>query len=184
MRAIDYDLNWGSHLPILNKVMSLTKGPVLELGSGLYSTPLLYWLCNDQKRKFVSIESDFDWWKMVWNLKNVKQKEGEITFPFGEYVEATYVSDWEKMYLGEGFWDVAFIDHSPSRRRIIDIQALAHRAKFVVVHDTQRNYKFCDYKQIWPLFKYRFDYKKDEWNDKVPHTTVLSNYVDLQEVLK
>lgn len=178
MRTIDYDLAWGSHLPILMKVMSLSKGDVLELGAGLYSTPFLYWLCRDQERKFVSFENDFDWWRMVWNIKDVTQ-ETMITRII-EGAVSCHIADWNDLDLENmGRWSVAFIDHSPSRRRIIDIKALANKADFVVIHDTQRNYKFCDFKQIYPLFRYRYDYDKS-----IPHTTVLSNFINLEEALK
>lgn len=178
MRTIDYDLAWGSHLPILMKVMSLSKGDVLELGAGLYSTPFLYWLCKDQERKFVSFENDFDWWRMVWNIKDVTQ-ETMITRII-EGAVSCHIADWNDLDLENmGRCSVAFIDHSPSRRRIIDIKALANKADFVVIHDTQRNYKFCDFKQIYPLFRYRYDYDKS-----IPHTTVLSNFINLEEALK
>jgi hypothetical protein len=84
-----------------------------------------------------------------------------------------HVLDWDDANIQRD-WDVAFIDHAPSRRRIMDIKRLADYAKIIVVHDTQRNMKFCDYKQIYPLFKYRYDY-----TDAIPWTTVLSNFVDI-----
>jgi len=175
MRPIAYDLAWGSHLPILMKVMGLTSGPVLELGAGLYSTPFLYWMCKDQGRAFTSYENDYDWWKMVWDIKDAKRQgviDQEVLY-IDRFTKAEWVANWDDVDLS-GFWDVAFIDHSPSSRRIKEIRALANNANYVVVHDTQRNYKFCDYKRIYPLFKYKFDYTKS-----IPHTTVLSNFKDL-----
>lgn len=178
MRKIDYDLNWGSHLPVMMKVMAASDGSVLELGAGLYSTPFFYWLCKDQKREFTSIESDFEWWKLVWNLRDVELKPELLHF-IDELTMAIYISDWDNMNLADKFFDVVLIDHSPSRRRIKDIKALADKCNYMVVHDTQRNYKFCNYAEIYPLFKYRYDYKDENWDRKVPHTTVLSNFKDL-----
>lgn len=184
MKPIAFDLNWGSHLPVLMKVMSVSTGDVLELGAGLYSTPYLYWICKDQKRSFVSIESNFDWWKMVWDLKNIEHKD-IIPHEVDDLTSAIYISDWNELeFNNNAKIDVVLVDHAPSKRRIVDIKALANQANYIVVHDTQRNYKFCDYKQIYPLFKYRFDYKDENWDPKVPHTTVLSNFINLQEVLK
>ena len=36
---------WGSHLPVLIHLMNHTTGDVLELGTGLYSTPYLHHAC-------------------------------------------------------------------------------------------------------------------------------------------
>lgn len=174
---IDYDLNWGSHLPVLMKVMGISSGSVLEMGAGLYSTPFLYWMCKDQKRRFTSYENNFDWWKMVWNIHDIK-KEPIINKGIDRLTSANYVSNWDDADI-ERPWGIVLIDHSPSRRRIIDIKRVAKLADYVVVHDTQRNFKFCNISDINALFKYRYDYKK-----AIPWTTVFSNYFNLRKVLK
>ena len=51
------NITWGSHLPILIKLVGETTGDILELGIGLYSTPFLHWSCFPNKRKLVSYES-------------------------------------------------------------------------------------------------------------------------------
>ena len=177
---IDHDLNWGSHLPILMKVMSVSTGDVLEMGAGLYSSPFLYWMCKDQRREFISVEQNFEWWKMIWNVKNIKHLS-ILSKVVGPKAQANYVNDWDLALeqVSTKFWDVVLIDHAPSRRRIVDIKELANKTNYMVIHDTQRNYKFCNYNEIFPLFKYRFDYSQPDWDSKVPHTTVLSNFKDL-----
>lgn len=171
---IDYDLNWGSHLPVIAKIMMVSFGDVLELGAGFYSTPFLYWLCKDQNRKFVSYENNFDWWKMVWNLEAGASPSTHNIVKIDKLTEAHYVANFDNADIDRN-WGVVLIDHSPSKRRIIDIKKLANKVNFIIVHDTQRNYKFCDYNKIYPLFKYRYDYKKNDWDSKIPQTTVLSN---------
>ena len=156
---IDWDKNWGSHLPVLAKALSVTTGDVCELGMGPFSTPYLHWLCFN-KRKLVSYESNREFYDL-----NIQYNEGTH--------EVHFIDSWDQAVL-EKPWDVVLIDHAPSRRRIVDIKRLAPFAKYIVVHDTQRNYKFCDYKQIYPLFKYRYDYK-----EAIPWTTVLSNFAEL-----
>ena len=47
----------GSHLPVLIKMVLMTDGPILELGTGFFSTPVLHWLCAEKKRKLVSYDS-------------------------------------------------------------------------------------------------------------------------------
>jgi hypothetical protein len=155
----DYDYRWGSHLPILIKLVNQTKGDILELGMGLYSTPFLHWACFPD-RTLVSYESDFDCW-----FKNVGYENKTHLVQLAR--------NWDNIFIDRD-WDIALVDHSPSQRRIVEIKRLANFAKYIVIHDTQRNSRFCDLNQIWPLFKYRYDYTK-----AVPHTTVVSNFVDL-----
>lgn len=157
---MSYDKDWGSHLPILTKIVRMTDGPVLEMGMGIFSTPFLHWMCFP-KRKLVSYENDPGFFEF---LKQYQQ----------DFHDVHFVEDWDKIDIKKD-WDVVFIDHKPSRRRIIDIKKLATRCQFMLIHDTQRNFKFCNYKEIWPLFKYRYDYKEAN-----PWTTVLSNFHDLE----
>ena len=156
---ISNDKNWGTHLPILIKIMGMTSGSVLEMGTGLYSTPFLHWACFPY-RELISYEGERECFEL-----NRQYNEASH--------QVIYVDNWDKAKI-ERKWDVALIDHAPSSRRIIDIKRLANWANFVIVHDTQRNYKFCDFRKIWPLFKYRFDYTK-----AVPYTSVLSNFINL-----
>ena len=52
---------WASHLPSLFSCLLATNGPVLEVGAGDWSTPLLRQYCKTAERKFVSIEEDPVW---------------------------------------------------------------------------------------------------------------------------
>jgi hypothetical protein len=175
-----YDLIWGSHLPVLMKVASLTTGDILELGAGFFSTPYLFWICKEQKRKFVSYENEYEWFKQIWRWKNPKGSKVttdklSVISP-DKLLEYHFVSSWDMADIDKE-WDVVLVDHSPSQRRIVEIKKLANLAKYIVVHDTQRDTKFCDYPQIYSLFKYRYDYSK-----AIPYTTVLSNFMDLSNL--
>ncbi len=156
----NYDKNWGSHLPVLMRLVFMTEGNVLEMGMGLYSTPFLHWTCFPD-RKLVSYEND----SKCFELNKQYQ---------GGFHEVNFVDNWDKADI-EKSWDVVLIDHCPSQRRIVDIERLALYAQYIVVHDTQRNYKFCDLRGVNSLFKYRFDYTK-----VIPFTTVFSNFVDFK----
>ena len=79
---IDYDKNWGSHLPVLIKVMSLTKGSVLEMGMGLYSTPFLHWSCY-KERILVSYDNEKEFFEI-----NKQYHEG--------LHEVYFVDNWSK----------------------------------------------------------------------------------------
>lgn len=154
-------LRYGTHIPVLLKIMEKTKGPVLELGCGFSSTPFLYWLCQDQDRLFKSFDNDKDWIEKV-----------------GYPVE--FVTDWDKIDIDNTHWSVALVDHRPGDRRIVDIERLKDKADFIILHDSEPEVdKFYLYRRIYPLFKYRFDYVKF-----LPNTTVLSNFIDVKKIIK
>jgi len=71
---------------------------------------------------------------------------------------------------------VVLVDHSPSERRIVEIRKLANLAKYIVIHDSEPNKdREYHYSTIYPLFKYRYDFK-----DVIHNTVLLSNFVDLK----
>jgi len=136
----------------------MTKGPVLELGSGFNSTPFLFWLCWDQKRKFVSYDNDLAW-------------IAKVDYP------VIYIDDWNKTDIDNTHWSVAIIDSRPGERRPIDAARLKDKADFIILHDSEPvNDKYYGYEKIYPLFKYRFNYTK-----VLPNTTVLSNFFDIEK---
>jgi hypothetical protein len=154
---------WGSHLPILMKLVSITDGDILELGTGLYSTPYLHWACFPTRRTLVSYDN---------NLSYIRYMNQYLE-PFHQIIA---VENWDDINI-EKPWDIAFIDHAPDFRRKEEAKRLANCAKYVVIHDSdptsggKRAYK---YDEIYPFFKYRYDYTETS-----PNTTVLSNFVDL-----
>ena len=150
----------GSYMPVLMKVMSITTGPVYEIGCGYVSTPYLHWSCFDKKRPLVSYENDPAW--------------HEFTDRYScDYHKVLKISDWGLADVS-GICSVALVDHSPDVRRKEEIKRLTH-AEYVVVHDTEnrvaRKYNF---EEIFGLFRYRYKYRS-----AMPHTTVFSNYHDL-----
>lgn len=160
-----YKMQFGSHIPVLLKCLSLTSGDVLELGTGIFSTPLLHWLCSPNRRRLFSYENDAKYLDL-YDLCSYED----------EYHQIILVDDWDKIDLAQP-WDVAFIDHKPAERRRVDLLRLANYAKYIIVHDSGwREEKHYHYKDIFPVFKYRYDYTAYR-----PNTTVLSNLVDLSD---
>lgn len=154
---------WSSHLPALVKALAETKGDVLEMGVGLFSTPFLNWMCLYQNRNLVSYENEADW--------NGIKKHFET-----DYHKIHFITDWDKADIDRE-WAVAFIDHAPAGRRIVDIARVADKAQLVVVHDTQRDKRRSyNYHKIEGLFKYRYDFDKEK-----PYTTVFSNFIDVSK---
>jgi hypothetical protein len=155
-------------MPILARVMDVSAGPVLELGMGIYSTPLLDIMCHETKRKLVSYDSDPKWYDQNKEWKS-------------EYHTVNFIpnDDWDWCYLDHRYinthWSVVFTDEKPAKNRIKSIKHFANKANFIVIHDSEpESDRFFKYSWIYPMFKYRYDYTKCR-----PNTTVLSNFVDL-----
>uniref|UniRef100_A0A6M3LGM7 Methyltransferase n=1 Tax=viral metagenome TaxID=1070528 RepID=A0A6M3LGM7_9ZZZZ len=153
----------GSHLPILLRAYRLTDGPVLELGAGLFSTPVLHALCQIDGRKLVTYENhpQFYEWAVLYQ---------------SAFHDVCKVEEWKDVDLTPK-WSVAFVDHSSAGKRWRELARLSH-AEYVVVHDTdvgvQRKY---GYEKAYPLFKYQRHYR-----DEYPNTGLLSNFHPLDNV--
>jgi len=158
---------FGSHLPVLMKVMEISDGPVLELGSGYYSTVYLHWACFNDKRKLTTLESKWQYYKEIKNLRC-------------DWHEITHVKKWEhaEPYYKKD-WSVVLVDQGPGYNRGISAEQLTH-ADYVVLHDSDTPDSY-GYEKIYSLFKYRFDYFPPE--AATPGTTVLSNKHDLTNLL-
>jgi len=137
-----------------------TTGPVLELGCGYGSTPILHALCEGQKRMLVSIESNNEWYERFSPMGSCFH-----LFVFAQHWDGCDVT------AGRNDWAVALVDFAPGWDRPKAIEKLAGRVEYIIVHDTEpeaeHTYK---YDTVRGLFTYhtRFTYSK-------PHTEVLSN---------
>ena len=162
-RFIPPEFAFGSHLPVLIKALSITDGPVLEMGMGMSSSITMHWMCATSKRQLVSYENDPEFFKFA----------GKYNCDFHQVI---CLDDWSKADIDRP-WDVALIDHSPAERRIVDIKRLANLAKYLVIHDVEgRRNRDYHYDKIWPLFKWKYTY-----DNYLPKTAVLSNLVDLTD---
>ena len=160
--------HYGTHLPCLIKAFSKTTGDVLEMGTGVFSTPYLHYACMLAKRKLVSYE----------NFKNWMQFFIDYGYE-NEYHEINFVEKYADAPI-EKPWDVVLLDQSPSLSRIEEAKRLANHAKYIIIHDSNgRHEKEYHYSEIYPLFKYKSVWDKDD-----RHATVLSNFVDLEDFWK
>ena len=151
-----------THVPLLVRAFDISQGDVLEVGTGYFSTTILDWLCSITGRKLVSYETDKGWYDRAKRLQS-------------DYHDVIFVDDWDSIPLDQKHWGLAFIDHSPHKRRAVEIERLANIADFIVAHDTEpRSEQGYDYPRIYPLFKYRYDDKRVE-----PWTSVFSNFYKL-----
>lgn len=150
----------GSHLPVLMKLISMTNGPILELGCGMYSTTYLHWACYPTKRPITTCESKNEW------IGFARQFETD-------FHTVIHVPDWNLLDLSSP-WSIAFVDHAPDERRIDEIKRLTH-AEYVVAHDAdiRREHKY-NYRRARPFFKYVTTYAGAR-----PNTAIFSNVHDL-----
>lgn len=158
--------NYGTHLPCLIRVMEKTTGDVLELGMGVFSTPYLHYQCILSNRKLVSYEN-FKSWIQFFIDYGYECPNHEIVF----------VDDYSNAKIDKP-WDVVLIDQTPDSSRIVEAKRLANLAKYIIIHDSNGRYeKIYHYSEIYPLFKYKAIWDKDK-----THATVLSNFVNLENL--
>lgn len=135
-----------THFPILAACTVRTTGPVLELGCGDYSTPMLHYICNG--RRLVSLDHDPGWLERYRDLESHNHSLHLVT-------------DWAAMKMIDNEeWDVAFVDHAPAQQRVYEIKRLMDRAQYIVIHDTEDPGGIYNYEAILPAFKYRYDCKR------------------------
>ncbi len=152
---------WSTHMPVLIRTVQMTNGPVLELGAGIFSTPLLHWLCAEKDRRLATYESVLKYYRIA---KQFKSKTHTIKL----------VDDWDKININK-HWSVAFVDH-PTDRRMKDTLRLKDKADYIILHDTQDSgYR---YDKVWPHFKYIY-----HWKFCKPWTSVVSNFYEIDPIL-
>ena len=171
------DFGVGSHYPILASAIARTTGPILECGTGWYSTPMIHLMANG-KRQVMSLETDAKWMgemiryeRLAWHgfglIDGKTQKELERAW-------VAYAETLNDTYYAEG---VVFLDQSPGEARVPMAKALKGKAKFIVCHDTEADIPPSGggygWKQLDGLFKY-----ETIWKDVRPWTTV---YSDVEE---
>lgn len=155
MKRIRFRKQWGSHLPVLIRAMELTNGPVLELGSGLYSTPFLHWECLRKGRRLVTLESEEDWFRLVEQYKT-------------EWHDVKFVRDWDKEDV-DYKWSVVLVDHVGERRGKDMLRIRG--AQIIVVHDAEGKYlKEYGIEKASKEFVWKWRYKEAR-----PFTMVVSN---------
>lgn len=155
--------SWSTHMPMLIKTVLISKGDVLEIGGGVFSTPLLHWLCKLQGRRLVTYENDPTTYEFV------RQFQSHIH-------SVRWIDNWDEMDFKK-HWGVVFIDHHPEPRRAVDAINFKDKADYIVMHDTEKPHKY-GYDGVWEHFKY-----VHHWKDCRPWTSVVSNYKDLSKLV-
>jgi len=156
-----------THLPVLLRVIDVSEGDILEMGTGYFSTLVLHWFSDLTGRRVVSYETNPMWYRKVSKYNSGKH-------------EVILIDSWDDAPIEKQHWGVAFVDHGPNGRRHVELQRLAkaNNVDYIVIHDTEeRHDNQYHYSRIWDLFKYRYDHKK-----YVANTSVVSNLKDLKNL--
>ena len=165
------DVLAGSHIPVLVKLImsKFVKAPVIELGVGWSSTPLLHWLCESKDIFLSSYESDKEWLEKFHNFNSSNHQLYKEDF-----------NDPRKLVrLNPSPVGLVFVDHRPARKRRSSALAFKNNAGFIVLHDSElADHPAYKYTPIYKEFRYKYEYTKVR-----PHTMVLSNFFDPTPIL-
>jgi len=123
---------YATHAPLLAWAVTHSRGPVLELGAGWYSTPLLHELVAKQGRLLITCESDPEWLKQfaAWHCND----HAHVHVPLWDWDELP--ESLQAAILEEHF-GLVFVDHAPAGQRIIDAERFWPHCEMMVFHDVQ-----------------------------------------------
>jgi hypothetical protein len=142
---------YGTHLVPLMACVVETSGPVLELGCGRWSTPVLRAYCLAAKREFVSVDSNRKW-------------ADRIGKPLGMTIGFPRLEE-----LARREWSVVLVDHDPWFVRVYDANRFS-KSEFVLVHDSQFEDIAPQLAQSLPNWQHHYEY-----TGASPNTMILSN---------
>ena len=171
---LPYEYSYGSNsIPLVVSAL-LTEGDLLELGMGMYSTPLLHKLAVSKRAQAVSIDTKLEWANhfTFYNLTNN---------------HLVYAMDYKDMNLFglDKMWGLVLVDHGQADTRHINIHNFANISQIVIAHDaedtSEHMYKY-EKNRIRPLFKYSSRFSVFH-QDKSTYTgtLILSNFIDVNK---
>lgn len=148
--------DWDSHREALYLAL-INYGEaveVVEFGVGIGSTHLLRKYCDENGIRFQSYETD-----------------REYCDRFSAWLRPDYISI-------DVYCDILFVDGKPGEERKEVIKKNANLANVIIAHDTEpgANYVY-GMADVLSTFKYRLDYQPEG----KPHTTIVSNVINVSE---
>lgn len=155
-----------THYPFLAAALAARpSGPVLELGAGDWSTVMLHYMCEAQRRRLLTVDSNANW-------------VGKFDYLQSTSHEIKVIADWTEMFdpYGADRWAVVFVDCAPPEARGKLIQRLRPKTDLFVLHDTEppppphTSSDPYGYNAALQTFQYRQDFKI-----VMPWTTLVSD---------
>jgi hypothetical protein len=146
-------------MPVLLACLRRTTGPVLELGSGWFSTPLVAAFATD--RLVRTVETNHEWYNSISRVctyQPITRHRHQIVF----------VPNYNDAPVDDHQWSVVLLDHEPPPRRGVDALRLRDRCQLMIGHDSE--HPDYGYGPVFDTFKYRFTL-----SSTFPWTTVVSD---------
>lgn len=159
---------YATHLRALVGAVARTQGPILELGAGEYSTPILHELSCAAGRLLWTVDDNYQWLSRFRAFESDEHRLIHVVDPHRTWI------DWSEC------WEVVLVDHRPAWVRRDAIEECLVRSigpTFVVVHDTEPAQRHLyDMDRVLAAFKHRRDFFEEP---PAPWTTVVSNVVPI-----
>lgn len=173
--TLPLDYGYGSGMIPLTIATLLSDGPILELGMGKFSTPLLHLIGTDQARQVVSLETDKEWMQKFAGYNST------------QYHKIYYHSNFDSLsqYETNITWGMVLVDHIYGNRRPLHLIRFANLSKIVVAHDSEKRNEFeYQYERLDVAghFKYRCKYSiyNSPQKNSYISTTIFSNFIELE----
>lgn len=152
-----------THCPLIAKCILNTNGPILELGTGVYSGVFIDFLAKG--RQIISTDTDIKWLTEIKNeFENELHKFVHIECDNDPIKYNEKMDIFKQTHLN--FYSIVFIDHGIISERQSDILRFRDIAELIVVHDSSftSNQGHDDvtykYNKHISTFKYTYEYKK------------------------
>ena len=176
---------FSTHQPLLVAALLNTQGPILEMGGGYYSTPLVSAFANVQRREAHTIETGAGMYELlkrfsspfhkIWSVSGYDFAADGRFMPRADTTRGQYIEIQSRFltdFCSEGppRWSVVFIDQAPGYLRVPAIEHFADIADFIVTHDTELVDAY-GFEPCLSTFRYRWDSCLH-----VPHATIVSDF--------
>ncbi len=153
----------GGHAVVLFAALYATQGAVLELGSGMTSTPIIHNIAVVQQgRDVFTVDSNSDWLQQFTSMGGPHHSFGLVSsaYPNQPYrflqFKPAHFRRWEDVW--DGSYGLVFVDQAPASERRQDIQRRRNASDVMVVHDTNvmKSYR---YEPLLSTFSYRYKFR-------------------------
>jgi hypothetical protein len=159
---------------------SSSNEPVLELGVGEFSTPILHEICAAQGRYLRTLTEDPEWYNRYKQFA-VPGRHDIHLLSGGRTLTTWRQNAWalkppapDPRFNNDQIWEVVFVDQAPGNARVWSIEELRQDAVIFVVHDTEA-YGHYGYGPCFEKFKHVKHYQRIK-----PYTTVLSDWENFE----
>lgn len=150
---------YATHQRLLTKYLMRTTGPIVELGCGDYSTPIIHEIAAVQGRTVRTLESDAGWLNKFSGYKT-------------DWHTLELVTSWDAVRYEDRI-GLSFIDQTPGHTRPTEFLKLREVADVLILHDTEST------GYNWRSVYSEFDHIETNTTQR-PATTVLRGRTPLQ----